>query len=59
MSSSIRRRTFLRATAAGACTISLFPRSLRAEAAKLAALSFTVVTDTHLGYRDEETAAKQ
>ena len=59
MSSSIRRRTFLRATAAGACSVSLFPRSLRAEAAKLADLSFTVVTDTHLGYRDEGPAAKQ
>jgi calcineurin-like phosphoesterase family protein len=59
MFSSICRRTFLRATAAGACGFSLFPRRLQAEAAKLADLSFTVVSDTHLGYRDQETAAKQ
>ncbi len=55
----VSRRTFVQALGAGVCSLPLFPRDLRAEAAKLDELSFIVISDTHLGYRDEEGAAKQ
>jgi hypothetical protein len=35
------------------------PRCLQANGKKLQKLSFIVVTDTHLGYRDKEHAAQQ
>ncbi len=53
------RRSFLSAALAGAGSLALRPRCLLANNAKLPPLSFIVVTDTHLGYRDKEQAAKQ
>lgn len=50
----MNRRHFLLATAGATLTI---PLSLLAKGRS--AISFLVVTDTHLGYRDQETAEKQ
>jgi len=52
------RRSFLSALVAGAGSLAFWPRCLRADGAKLGRLSFIVVTDTHLGYRDQDRAAE-
>jgi calcineurin-like phosphoesterase family protein len=54
-----KRRTFLISAAAGLGTVVLWPECLRAAGRALPELSFIVVSDTHLGYRDQESAAKQ
>lgn len=45
-------------TALGGSTLVLHPDCLRAQTAPPAALSFIVVTDTHLGYKDSDSAHK-
>ena len=63
MSSCIRRpvsrRHFLSAAAAGSTAITLRPGSLWAGGQRRSPLSLLVVTDTHLGYRDQPHAAAQ
>ena len=57
---ALSRRSFLSATAAvGAGSLILTPRCLQAAEKKRPALSFIVVSDTHLGYRNKTAAAKQ
>jgi len=53
------RRLFLQAITVGAGSFTLVPKCLLSSEKDLAPLSFIVVTDTHLGYRDNESAAKQ
>ena len=53
------RREFLSSLVVGATALTFAPRCLRAAGSKLPSLSFIVVTDTHLGYRDKESAAQQ
>lgn len=53
------RRSFLSAVLAGAGGLALRPRCLSASRRKLKRLSFVVVTDTHLGYHDRNSAAGQ
>jgi 3',5'-cyclic AMP phosphodiesterase CpdA len=55
----ISRRTFVQALGIGACSLPLFPRQLQAAAAALEEISFVVISDTHLGHRDAEEAARQ
>ena len=50
------RRHFVRTLAAASAPLLLRPACLAAEAR--AELSFIVVTDTHLGYRDQTSAEK-
>jgi predicted phosphodiesterase len=52
------RRAFLGALAAGAGSLVLRPACLRAAGRALSELSFVVVSDTHLGYRDKPAAAE-
>ncbi|MGE0607611.1 MAG: metallophosphoesterase [Pirellulales bacterium] len=52
------RRSFLQCVPAAAAWV-LYPRCLRAEGKPRPPLSFTVVSDTHLGYRDQQHAADQ
>ncbi len=52
------RRSFLSAAMVGAGSLALRPRCLQADGNKLQRLSFIVVTDTHLGYRDQSSAAR-
>jgi len=58
LSSAVSRRSFLSAVMAGAGSFALWPRCLQAIGKKLPPLSFIVVSDTHLGYRDQEHAAR-
>lgn len=51
------RRPFLRTLAASVGGLVLRPACLQAAARPLPELSFIVVTDTHLGYRDQSAAA--
>lgn len=51
----MRRRNFLVSTAG---MLTLRPACLRAQNAPPSALSFIVVTDTHLGYKDKDAAQK-
>lgn len=53
------RRSFLSAAIAGTGALAFWPRCLQASGKKLQKLSFVVVTDTHLGYRDKEHAAQK
>lgn len=53
------RRLFLQAITVGAGSFTLVPKCLLSSEKDLAPLTFIVVTDTHLGYRDNENAAKQ
>lgn len=52
------RRQFLGAVAGSAAGIALSPACLDAADRELGDLSFVVVSDTHLGYRDQEHAAE-
>lgn len=52
------RRSFISSVAAGVGTVSLMPACL-ASATALPPLSFLVVSDTHVGYRNSQTAAKR
>lgn len=51
----ISRRTLLKYGAASAV---IWPACLKTEAASREERSFVIVTDTHLGYRDQDAAAK-
>ena len=51
------RRSFLSSLVAGAGSLVIRPRCLQAGGRDLRPLSFLVVADTHLGYRDQEHAA--
>jgi predicted phosphodiesterase len=53
------RRQFLGAATAGATAITLAPKGLLADGRRRAPLSLVVVSDTHLGYRDQPSAAAQ
>ena len=53
------RRTFLSALASGAGSVLLTPACLRASADPREEVAFIVVSDTHLGYRDQESAARR
>jgi Icc-related predicted phosphoesterase len=53
------RRSFLSSTLVGASSLAFSPKCLQAKGKKLRMLSFIVVTDTHLGYRNKASAAKQ
>jgi Icc protein len=53
------RRRFLSASVAAAGSVACYPRCLRATARELPQVSFVVVTDTHVGYRGQESAARQ
>lgn len=55
----LSRRSFVASLAAGAGVTVLRPRCLRAAGRDLPAVSFVVVSDTHLGYRDREDAARR
>lgn len=57
-SSRIGRRSLLSGAALGLSSLALRPRSLWGAGRKLPPLAFTVVTDTHLGYRDQTRAAE-
>ena len=54
----IGRRAFLGALGAGIGGLVFRPACLNAAGRKLSEISFVVVTDTHLGYQDEDKAAK-
>jgi predicted phosphodiesterase len=54
----IARRTFLGAIGAGFTAFVVRPACLRGAGRVLGEMSFVVVTDTHLGYKDEDKAAK-
>ena len=56
--SAVSRRSFLSAIIAGTGSLALWPRCLQASGNKLRRLSFIVVSDTHLGYRDQDHAAR-
>lgn len=56
--SAVSRRSFLSAVMAGAGSLALRPRCLQASGNKRQRLSFIVVSDTHLGYRDQDHAAR-
>ncbi|QDU97508.1 metallophosphoesterase family protein [Lignipirellula cremea] len=56
---SVTRRSFLSATLATGAALSLRPRCLQAAGRDLKPLTFAIVTDTHVGYRMQESAAKQ
>ena len=58
MDNLISRRLFVGSTALAA-TKTLYPECLRAAERPLETLSFVVVTDTHIGYRERDSAAKQ
>lgn len=55
----ISRRSFLRFATAGGVAWSFHPPCLAAESDRLRKLSFLVISDTHLGYRDTTSAEKQ
>ena len=52
----LTRRSALQSLAAG---ITLWPSCLKGAEAKRKPITLTVVSDTHLGYKDKESAAKQ
>lgn len=54
----IKRRTFVGALGAGFSSFVVQPACLSAAGRKLGEISFVVVTDTHLGYKNEDKAAK-
>lgn len=56
---SVTRRQALQFAGCGLSTILLHPFSLRARADERKQLSFLVISDTHLGYRDSEGAKQQ
>ncbi|MCE9603277.1 MAG: metallophosphoesterase [Planctomycetia bacterium] len=56
---SYTRRRFLGTVGATATTLVLRPSSLRAAGEKRSDLAFVVVTDTHLGYNDKDSAEQQ
>lgn len=58
-SPAVSRRSFLSMAAVGAGSVILTPRCLQAAGKNRPPLSFIVVSDTHLGYRDKAAAAKQ
>lgn len=53
------RRSFLSAAIMATGSFAFMPRCLQAKGKDLRKLSFVVVTDTHLGYRDQDRAARQ
>jgi hypothetical protein len=55
----ISRRSVLASLGIGAGAISLWPACLWARRKELPELSFVIVSDTHLGYRDQDSAARQ
>lgn len=55
----LSRRSFLAAAAVATGHVVLRPAALLAAGEKLPELSFLVVSDTHLGYRDQSHAAEQ
>lgn len=52
------RRTFLASLGTVAASLTLRPECLRGAAAAAGDLTFVVVTDTHLGYKDQDKAEK-
>ncbi len=56
---SLSRRSFLSTIMAGTGTLAFWPECLQATGRQLKKLSFIVVTDTHLGYRNQKHAAQQ
>ncbi len=59
MPGSFSRRRVLLHAAVGMSTLVLKPSALHVRAAERKPLSFLVVSDTHLGYRDQESARQQ
>ena len=55
----LARRGFLTGASLAISSLVVRPRSLQAAGRKLPPLAFSVVTDTHLGYRDKAHAAQQ
>lgn len=53
------RRSFLSTIMVGSSSLVLSPRALQASDKKLQKLSFIVITDTHVGYRDQDGAANR
>ncbi len=59
VTNSLTRRSFIGSLGVAAGSIILRPDCLRAAPRDLPELSFIVLSDTHLGYRDQESAAGQ
>ena len=55
----IQRRELLTGSAVAAGSMALFPRCLRSAPRSLSKLTFAVVSDTHLGYKDQPHAGRQ
>ena len=56
---SLRRRAFLQTCLGSLAGLSFSPACLRAAGQRLPRLSFAIISDTHLGYQDKDSAARQ